>query len=275
MQLSKASSLEGTVSDTKMHFTRDATTRKLKAMNISMHLAVLVAAVCLCLAEGTPDGRMMRTKQQRPTRGFKNVEMMTARGFGKRDRPHSRAERDVEHQSSSSERSSRGVPTFKSPNVGVARDFGKRTPDFDTEEQTGYETHPRKKFNPKNSLMVAYDFGKRSSDDNLDEDEEIRVTRGTFKPNSNILIARGYGKRTEMPQNDRVYGLDNFWEMLEPSSERDGQENSEDRSLESIPLDWFVNEMLNNPDFTRSVVRKFIDVNQDGMLSSEELLRNV
>ncbi|KAG6446559.1 hypothetical protein O3G_MSEX004517 [Manduca sexta] len=130
-------------------------------MNLTMQLAVIVA-VCLCLAEGAPDVRLTRTKQQRPTRGFKNVEMMTARGFGKRDRPHPRAE---------------------------------------------------------------------------------------------------------------LYGLDNFWEMLETSPEREVQEVDE-KTLESIPLDWFVNEMLNNPDFARSVVRKFIDLNQDGMLSSEELLRN-
>nr|CAD32495.1 allatotropin [Spodoptera frugiperda] len=133
-------------------------------MNISMHLAVAVAAAaCLCVCAAAPENRLARTKQQRPTRGFKNVEMMTARGFGKRDRPHTRAE---------------------------------------------------------------------------------------------------------------LYGLDNFWEMLEATPEREGQENDE-KTLESIPLDWFVNEMLNNPDFARSVVRKFIDLNQDGMLSSEELLRNV
>lgn len=126
-----------------------------------MQLAVVVA-VCLCLAEGAPDGRLAR-KQQRPTRGFKNVEMMTARGFGKRDRSHTRAE---------------------------------------------------------------------------------------------------------------LYGVNNYWDMLENAPEREGQEANDDKTLESIPLDWFVNEVLNNPDFARSVVRKFIDLNQDGMLSSDELLRN-
>nr|AAV59461.2 allatotropin precursor [Clostera anastomosis] len=132
-------------------------------MNISMHLAVAVAAAaCLCIAVAAPDGRVAR-KQQRPTRGFKNVEMMTARGFGKRDRLHNRAE---------------------------------------------------------------------------------------------------------------LYGIENFWDALEGASEREGQDN-EEKTLESIPLNWFVNEMLNNPDFARSVVRKFIDLNQDGMLSSEELLRNM
>ncbi|XP_026737909.1 allatotropin-like isoform X2 [Trichoplusia ni] len=170
-------------------------------MNISIHLAVAVAAAaCLCVVAAAPEGRIARTKQQRPTRGFKNVEMMTARGFGKRDRPHTRAE----HQNS-------------------------------------FEGHARKKFNPKSDLMVAYDFGKRSGNDE---------------------------------SNDEVYGLDNFWEMLE-SPEREGQEGGDEKTLESIPLDWFVNEMLTNPDFARSVVRKFIDLNQDGMLSSEELLRNV
>lgn len=52
-------------------------------MNLTMQVAVLVA-VLLCVVEGAPDGRLVRSKQQRPTRGFKNVEMMTARGFGKR-----------------------------------------------------------------------------------------------------------------------------------------------------------------------------------------------
>ncbi|XP_053606821.1 allatotropin-like [Plodia interpunctella] len=239
-------------------------------MNISMQLMVVVAAACLCLADGAPDVRLTR-KQQRPTRGFKNVEMMTARGFGKRDRPITRAERDVESQSPS-DRSSRGVPTFKSPTVGIARDFGKRTMDQDGEDQNDYTTPERRKFNPKSTLMVAPDFGKRSNDDNLDEEEEVRVTRAGFKSNK-ILIARGFGKRNEIP--DEVYGLDNFWETLEASPEREGFDNNDDKPLESIPVDWFVNEMLNNPDFTRSVVRKFIDLNQDGMLSSDELLRNV
>ncbi|XP_013172081.1 PREDICTED: allatotropin-like [Papilio xuthus] len=238
-------------------------------MNISMQVVIVVAAMCLCLADGAPEARMTR-KQQRPTRGFKNVEMMTARGFGKRDRPSARTERDVEHQSSS-ERASRGTPTFKSPTVGIARDFGKRTPEVEYEDNFDA---PRKIFRPKTKLMVASDFGKRSGYDDInDEEVEIRVTRGTFKPNSNILIARGYGKRDET-RRGRVFGLENIWESLENMPEKDNQEN-DDKVIESIPVDWFVNEMLNNPDFARSVVRKFVDLNQDGALSSEELLRNV
>ncbi|XP_063535840.1 allatotropins-like isoform X2 [Cydia strobilella] len=127
-------------------------------MSIPMQLLLVVTAFCV-LSDGAPDARIARAKQQRPTRGFKNLEMMTARGFGKRGRVSTRSE---------------------------------------------------------------------------------------------------------------LYGLDNFWETL-AAPEREGQEMED----ESIPLDWFVNEIVNNPDFARSVVRKFVDINQDGMLSSDELLRNV
>ncbi|XP_037975052.2 allatotropin isoform X2 [Plutella xylostella] len=171
-------------------------------MNLTLQLTLVALAACLVAVEGAPDGRLPRTKQQRPTRGFKNVEMMTARGFGKRDRPAARPERDVEYTSEEKPRSGRATPRFKSPSVGVARDFGKR-------------------------------------------DSE-----------------------------DEVYGLDNFWESLETSPEREVVD-ADDKTVESIPLEWFVHEVLSNPDFARSVVRKFIDLNQDGMLSSEELLRNV
>ncbi|KAG7295774.1 hypothetical protein JYU34_020827 [Plutella xylostella] len=132
-------------------------------MNLTLQLTLVALAACLVAVEGAPDGRLPRTKQQRPTRGFKNVEMMTARGFGKRDRPAARPE---------------------------------------------------------------------------------------------------------------LYGLENFWESLETSPEREVVD-ADDKTVESIPLEWFVHEVLSNPDFARSVVRKFIDLNQDGMLSSEELLRNV
>lgn len=60
-------------------------------MNLSMQMAVMVAAACLCLADASPELRLVR-KQQRPTRGFRPGDLMTARGFGKRDSPPSRAE---------------------------------------------------------------------------------------------------------------------------------------------------------------------------------------
>ncbi|XP_047516841.1 allatotropin-like isoform X3 [Pieris napi] len=159
-------------------------------MNLKMQVAVLVA-VFLCMVDGAPDGRLVRSKQQRPTRGFKNVEMMTARGFGKRAQTRS---------------------------------------------------------------------------------ERFEEVRPTFIPHVKLMVARNYGKRGD-EMNEEVYGLDNFWENLEAIQEKEAQDD--EKTLESIPMDWFVNEMLNNPDFTRSVVRKFIDLNQDGELSADELLRNV
>lgn len=62
-------------------------------MSITMQFLLVCVAACVCLSEGAADGRVARAKQQRPTRGFKNVEMMTARGFGKRDRPSTRTTR--------------------------------------------------------------------------------------------------------------------------------------------------------------------------------------
>ncbi|XP_061714920.1 allatotropins-like [Cydia pomonella] len=234
-------------------------------MSIPMQLLLVVAAFCV-LSDGAPDTRIARAKQQRPTRGFKNLEMMTARGFGKRGRVSTRSERDVSGQTPP-ERTYRATPTYKSPAQHYARDFGKRTPEMEQEDR---ESEEPRRFNPKNLMMVARSFGKRS-DETAEEEEEKRQRRTDFKPDNKINVAVGYGKR-KMP-NKRVYGLDNFWETL-AAPEREGQEMEDDK-LESIPLDWFVNEIVNNPDFARSVVRKFVDINQDGVLSSDELLRNV
>lgn len=46
-------------------------------------------------------------------------------------------------------------------------------------------------------------------------------------------------------------------------------------SVGSFPVQWFIEEIQNNPELARSIVRKFIDENQDGELSAEELLRPV
>ncbi|GBP24027.1 Allatotropin [Eumeta japonica] len=221
-------------------------------------LAGVVLAWCVCAAAGAPDSRLAR-KQQRPTRGFKNVEMMTARGFGKRDRAPTRAQRDVRNQPAPAQRSLRGTPIFKSPSVGIARDFGKRAPE---EIQDGGVQRP--KFNPKSNLLVATGFGKRSfnSEDSDEVEGLIRTTRGNFNPHtSKVLIARGFGKRQDDLEGG-VYGLDNFWELLDNTPERESQEFNEEKTLESIPVDWFVSELLNNPEFARTVVRKFIDLNQ-------------
>ncbi|CAG9561395.1 unnamed protein product [Danaus chrysippus] len=152
-------------------------------MNITVHLALVL--VILLSVESAPDGRFNR-KQERPTRGLVNFNTLAARSFGKRDR----IERDV-NQQTPPERTNRGTPTFKSPSVGIARDYGKRTPDMESEEEVVRVI--RGSFKPNAKILIARGYGKRQEEPT--GEEEIRVTRGTFNPHSNVLIARGYGKR--------------------------------------------------------------------------------
>lgn len=52
-------------------------------MRLSIHMVVAALSLWFALAAGAR-ASLSRTKQPRATRGFKNTEMMTARGFGKR-----------------------------------------------------------------------------------------------------------------------------------------------------------------------------------------------
>lgn len=93
-----------------------------------------------------------------------------------------------------------------------------------------------------------------------------RATRG-FK-NAQLSTARGFGKR------------DGFYQSLESDLPDDrkgyyGDIYKEIPEAESFTIDWFVEELANNPRLARIIIRKFIDQNQDGELSIEELLRNV
>nr|CAD7568858.1 unnamed protein product [Timema californicum] len=81
-----------------------------------------------------------------------------------------------------------------------------------------------------------------------------RTIRG-FK-NGALSTARGFGKRDG--------GFDY------PASE-----TGNDKMVDSLPVDWFVEELRTNPELARIIVHKFVDVDQDGELSAEELLRPV
>ncbi|XP_063219321.1 allatotropins-like [Bacillus rossius redtenbacheri] len=80
-----------------------------------------------------------------------------------------------------------------------------------------------------------------------------RAIRG-FK-NAALSTARGFGKRdgSELPDPDQP----------------------ERFSVDSLPVDWFVQELRSNPELARIIVHKFVDADQDGELSAEELLRPV
>uniref|UniRef100_A0A1B6G5I3 EF-hand domain-containing protein n=1 Tax=Cuerna arida TaxID=1464854 RepID=A0A1B6G5I3_9HEMI len=81
--------------------------------------------------------------------------------------------------------------------------------------------------------------------------DKPRSIRG-FK-NHALSTARGFGKRSE--------------------SELQSSETSPFYDRDSFPADWFASEVQNNGELARMVVHKFIDTNQDGELSADELLR--
>ncbi|KAI5637905.1 hypothetical protein NE865_09420 [Phthorimaea operculella] len=148
----------------------------------------------------------------------------------------------------------------------TARGFGKR--DHPPTRSEHVRAIRSLVFDPHSSILVGQRFGKRVPETN---EEDFQKPNMVFRPRTSLLTSRGFGKRVGKEKSEEL-GLDNFWSMLEAP---EGEVVEGDGKLESIPMDWFVNEMLNNPDFARSVVRKFIDLNQDGMLSTDELLRNV
>lgn len=43
----------------------------------------------------------------------------------------------------------------------------------------------------------------------------------------------------------------------------------------SLPVEWFVEELQTNPELARIIVHKFVDADQDGELTAEELLRPI
>lgn len=42
---------------------------------------------------------------------------------------------------------------------------------------------------------------------------------------------------------------------------------------DSLPVEWFVEELRTNPELARIILHKFVDADQDGELSADELLR--
>lgn len=43
-------------------------------------------------------------------------------------------------------------------------------------------------------------------------------------------------------------------------------------SLESVPIEWMVDELMTSPVLTSTVLSRFVDTNKDGILSANELL---
>nr|UES72865.1 allatotropin [Carausius morosus] len=83
-----------------------------------------------------------------------------------------------------------------------------------------------------------------------------RSIRG-FK-NVALSTARGFGKRDGSSPADLL-----------------DQDKPDRLVVDSLPVDWFVEELRTNPELARIIVHKFVDLDQDGELSAEELLRPV
>ncbi|XP_044735888.1 allatotropins-like [Chrysoperla carnea] len=105
---------------------------------------------------------------------------------------------------------------------------------------------------------------------------------------SQLTVARGFGKRANtfdrettqyVTQPDGVTGTGtvagNINDPLEfvRASQINSIESMADKMQDSFPIDWFVEAMQNNPMLARTLIHKFVDVNGDGLLSAEELLR--
>ncbi|XP_055705476.1 allatotropins-like [Phlebotomus papatasi] len=105
-----------------------------------------------------------------------------------------------------------------------------------------------------------------------------RSIRAPFR-NTEMMTARGFGKRAQMikikddsaPWN---YGKreTHFLDEMTPENTDPFEQIVSDNSIESFPIDWFVNELVNNPILAKSILRRFVDTDKDGILTAHELL---
>nr|QHB80529.1 allatotropin [Carabus violaceus] len=90
--------------------------------------------------------------------------------------------------------------------------------------------------------------------------KQARAIRG-FK-SMPLQVGRGFGKRA----SDQDFLVDLEDNVLN---------GDVDELSESFPVEWLAEKMENNPAFARTVLRKFVDINGDGQLTLDELLRPV
>ncbi|KAE8742325.1 Allatotropin [Frankliniella occidentalis] len=100
---------------------------------------------------------------------------------------------------------------------------------------------------------------------------QVQTKPRTIRGFKNVVLstARNFGKRGGAPM-DGAQG-----EFVDEATMQANGAEYQRAPGNSFPVQWFVEEIQSNPELARSVVRKFIDENQDGELSAEELLRPV
>ncbi|KAK3921711.1 Allatotropin [Frankliniella fusca] len=102
---------------------------------------------------------------------------------------------------------------------------------------------------------------------------QVQTKPRTIRGFKNVVLstARNFGKRA----GASVDGAGSQGEFVDEATMQANGAEYQRAPANSFPVQWFVEEIQSNPELARSVVRKFIDENQDGELSAEELLRPV
>jgi len=91
---------------------------------------------------------------------------------------------------------------------------------------------------------------------------DLRTRRGLFKNTGNLATARGFGKRISSPA---------FTSSHQGPVDQD-QDGSPEANEERYSVDWLVNVAVSKPALIHYLMNRFVDVNNDGVVSSSELV---
>uniref|UniRef100_A0A336MGM5 CSON014569 protein n=1 Tax=Culicoides sonorensis TaxID=179676 RepID=A0A336MGM5_CULSO len=155
--------------------------------------------------------------------------------------------------------------SFRNPELGVARGFGKRS------QQTS-----SKSITSMNLLNYCFfPFLTVSTNENK---FERTLRRARFKLNDHEpRISRGFGKRSVSSVSNDLPWSYSRKEDLKWLDDMEQQEHDPFQQLlkempEAIPIDWLSTEMANNPYLARAILRRVVDLNRDGYLTALELM---
>ncbi|KAJ8878088.1 hypothetical protein PR048_022555 [Dryococelus australis] len=260
----------------------------------SFVLLFLLAAAALCLAAGPGSYQGQRSKT-RSIRGFKNVALSTARGFGKRDGgadlvlDQDKTDRLVVDRGEALGASGvvldrgrlgwvRAVRTKVTP-TSVMR--GEGVSQGNPQDRATF-TNAHCKLEPFKSSTVAPIILRRLMNhfDALSVSSSRRIRCTKRDPITLYSISDQHLEGCDI-HSGWIHWLDtikfNEWTgnvIVKPRhiAPCPAQYYVDKRSL---PVDWFVEELRTNPELARIIVHKFVDLDQDGELSAEELLRPV
>ncbi|CAL1532031.1 unnamed protein product [Lymnaea stagnalis] len=100
-------------------------------------------------------------------------------------------------------------------------------------------------------------------------DERIHRQKRGFRANSASRVAHGYGKRGYLSSNENLPTLS--LDQLESSTGL--MEEISDGSL--MTVNEFSQLLTSHPNLARALVKKFVDINGDDVISTDELFRPI